>query len=78
MDIWTLWLALVVGSFLMIEIPALGNRLPGDTLSEHIWRWLRVKTPMSGRHASLLIAARCVLALFLAWLAGHLSMGWWS
>ena len=78
MDEWVIWLSLTVGSFLALEIPALRNRREGDTLSEHVWRWLKVRTARSDAGASFLILARVALGAFLIWLAGHLAMGWWS
>ena len=83
MDEWVVWLVATIGSFLMLELPALFNRTAGDTLSEHVWKWLRVKGG-SGRpfanevHVALAYLFRVILGVFLLWLTGHLTMGWWS
>ncbi|MDX3550971.1 hypothetical protein PV729_04160 [Streptomyces europaeiscabiei] len=69
---WGAWLA----AFAAIEGRALMRKQPGDTLSEHVWRWFGVaqRDPMpSGwtrvRRFSLL--AGCV------WLAAHFLTGGW-
>lgn len=72
---WVVWLVVTVGWFLAMELPALRSREPGDTLSEHFWSWLRVR---DRRSTPLTVAGRVGLAAFLVWLAGHLSMGWWT
>lgn len=66
--LWVLWLAL----FLAIEIPAWRNTERGDTLSEHVWRWLGRGRPMtrSVRWRRILFLA------FAAWLLVHLTTGW--
>lgn len=38
---WVMWGVM----FVIIEGIALRTRAPGDTLSEHVWRWFRVRTP---------------------------------
>lgn len=68
---WLAWGAI----FLAVEGWALANKTPHDTLSEHIWRWFRVRDP---RPTALVVAARAVLALFLLWLAGHMVFGWFT
>lgn len=64
---WLLWGAM----FLVIEGKALVDKDRGDTLSEHIWHWFRVKDKPGGW-----VARRYVLAAFLAWLSLHLTTGW--
>ena len=38
--IWGVWLAAVIGSFFALEIPAIRNKVVGDTLSERLRAWL--------------------------------------
>lgn len=66
---WVFWFAF----FGLVEGAALLNKTPSDTLSEHVWKWLRV---FDARPTKLVIAARVVLALFLVWLCLHLTLGW--
>jgi hypothetical protein len=60
---WLMWLAM----FGVIEGVALVRKEPGDTLSEHMWRWFAVKDKPNGWRAR-----RSVLGVFLVWLTGHL------
>lgn len=73
---WPAWIAVTSLWFLAMELPALASKREGDTLSEHVWAWLRVASPK--RSTPLTLAGRGALVAFLLWLAGHLSMGWWS
>jgi hypothetical protein len=66
--LWILW-------FCTQEGVALVNPEPDDTLSEHVWRWLRVGDK---RSTPITVAGRVVLGLGIVWLLGHLTMGWWS
>jgi hypothetical protein len=61
---WLGWLLM----FLAIEAGALLNKQPGDTLSEHVWRWFSVKRKGKGWRWR-----RAALATFLAWLLLHLT-----
>lgn len=65
---WLFWIA----AFLAIEVPALFNKEPGDTLSEHIWKWFSVKDKSRGWQAR-----RFVLVTFLAWITLHFATGGW-
>jgi hypothetical protein len=72
---WT-WAWLAWGAWFVVwEATALANRRPGDTLSEHVWRWLRVR---DARPTVMTVIGRGALAAGLGWLLGHLVMGWWS
>jgi hypothetical protein len=71
---WAVWLIVMVGWFLVWELPAVFNREPGDTLSEAVWRVLRVDG--NRRSTWLTWLGRGVLMAFLAWLTVHLGMGW--
>ncbi|MDX6740754.1 hypothetical protein [Actinocorallia sp. A-T 12471] len=68
---WIGWIA----AFVVIEGVALARRAPGDTLSEHVWRWLRVR---DARPTPLTWALRLLLVAGGVWLTGHLAFGWWS
>ena len=66
---WIVWAL----AFLAIEIPAVRNRRPVDTLSEHIWSLFSVRTQAAGwrwRRIALLAA--------LAGLVAHLLGGGWA
>lgn len=66
---WIAWFAI----FVVTEGIALRNRTPGDTLSEHVWKWFKVREqPRS------FTFGRFVLLAGLIWLAGHLAFGWWA
>lgn len=61
--------SVVIGA---VELVALFNKQPGDTLSEHIWRWV-------GLHRRWTLAftvRRLVVVAFLGWLLLHLAFGW--
>lgn len=68
---WLLWLV-ALG---VLEGSALFNSITGDTLSEHTWAWFHVFDPHAGVGWGL---ARVGLGLFLAWLAFHLTFGWFT
>lgn len=61
---WFVWLVVVVGGFLAIEIPAIANKDGGDTLTEHVQY-----VAGTGWWATILIAGGLV-GLF-AWLMPH-------
>ena len=63
---WLLWLAM----FGVIEGAAILRKEPGDTLSEHVWKWFSVKDKARGWRQR-----RSVLALFMVWLSAHLVLG---
>jgi hypothetical protein len=81
------WIALAV-AFIVIEGVALFNSTRGDTLSEHVWAWIGVRTwewgsPNIGPHGRwpttpiwTLRVARTVLVSGLLWLTLHLTTGW--
>lgn len=77
---WTwLWLAWL-GAFVAIEGRALANKTPGDTLSEHVWKWFATRREdlrrPDGKKASAWVKIRrTVLVAFLAWLALHFTTG---
>jgi hypothetical protein len=68
---WILW-GLI---FLAIEGIALADKDEGDTLSEHIWRWFKVRGAIPTKTGWTL---RLILAGFMVWLSGHMIFGWWS
>lgn len=75
MSIFTLiWIILgAVGG--VTELVALGNRREGDTLSEHVWRIVRVDDP---RPTPVVWMIRVLVAGVMLWLAGHFGLGWWT
>lgn len=70
---WT-WLTILVSGGL-VELYALFSRAAGDTLSEHVWKWLKVADP---RPTLPFIGLRVLMAVACVWLAGHFAMGWWT
>jgi hypothetical protein len=68
---WIIW-ALTFG---VLELSALLNKAPGDTLSEILRRLFRLKRqPRPPRLVTILL--RSSLALFLIWLFTHLFWEW--
>jgi hypothetical protein len=67
---WILWL----GAFLVAEGLALVNKKPGDTLSEHAWKWFAVKDE-EGRKNKAWRLRRVAITGFLAWLLVHIGWG---
>jgi hypothetical protein len=60
---------LIIGA---VELVALFNRRDGDTLSEHVWKWVGI-----GRRWTIgFTLRRLVVVLFLGWLLLHLTLGW--
>jgi len=69
---WPAWLAVSVGAFLQREIWALQSGHPQDTLSEWVWRVLKVAVnrPLSDWSAAHFLVFGCWLVLF-GWLTFH-------
>ena len=63
---WLLWLAM----FAAVEGAALINKDRGDTLSEHIWAWFKIR-----EKPRQWTWRRAVLAAFLTWLLVHMVAG---
>ena len=63
---WIAWL----GMFVVIEGWALIDKDPGDTLSEHIWKWFKIK-----EKPRQWTWRRAALAGFLVWLLVHMVAG---
>lgn len=73
MDPFTIaWIAWGL-AFVAIEGKALANKQPGDTLSEHVWKWFDVRGKGKGW-----TFMRFALAAFMVWLTGHFVFGWWA
>jgi hypothetical protein len=64
---WLLWIAM----FFVIEVPAIVDKAPGDTLTEHVRRWFSTRG-MSWQWR----LRRLALAVFLLWLPLHFFLGW--
>ncbi|MEU7030060.1 hypothetical protein AB0A60_25685 [Streptomyces sp. NPDC046275] len=66
---WIAW----IGAFCVIEGAALYLKEPGDTFSEHIWKWFHTaKGTVPDRTTRL---RRFVLVAFMAWLSAHFLTG---
>lgn len=63
---WILWIL----AFLAIELSALFNRRPGDTLSELVWNLFAIRGKPLGWQLR-----RLALALGLVWLVAHFLTG---
>ena len=61
---WLIWIAL----FIVIEGFALIDKRQGDTLSEHVRKWFRIKDP---RPTKTVWVIRGSLMAFLLWLITH-------
>ena len=68
------WSAFVVLG-MSVEVVALASPARGDTASEHVWKWLRVR---DARPTVPFVALRVLVAIACAWLSFHFSMGWLS
>jgi hypothetical protein len=68
---WIVWGLLFVG----LEGSALRSRIPGTTLSAHVWKITKVADP---RPTWLVWMVRAGFAVLGLWLGGHFAMGWWS
>lgn len=90
MNVFTLLWAAVAAAAITIEGVALLNSRRNDTLSEHVWAWLGVRTltwenpatqTYGGRPPTspvwTLRVARCVLIFGLVWLLLHFTTGGW-
>ncbi|WP_128637455.1 hypothetical protein [Streptomyces sp. C] len=66
---WVAWIA----SFVVIEGVALARRQPGDTLSEHVWKWFHTAKDTVPDGTTRL--RRAVLACGMAWLSIHFLTG---
>ena len=64
--VWLIWIA----AFLVVEGLALRTKVPGATLSAHVWRWFSIKSP--GRQWRL---RRLALLAFMSWLFAHFLTG---
>jgi len=71
---WATWIWIAWGGiFAVTEGIALRNKKTGDTLSEHVWKWFKVK-----EQPKRFTAGRFALLAGLVWLTGHLAFGWWA
>ncbi len=69
--LWITWIA----AFAALEGIALARKTPNDTLSEHVWKWFRIRDP---RPTALTWLLRVPLLIGGVWLTGHLAFGWWT
>jgi hypothetical protein len=66
--LWIMWIL----AFLVIEGAAIFNKDPGDTLSEHVWKWFSVTDKGIGWRIK-----RVILLAFMGWLTVHFMTGGW-
>lgn len=67
--VWILWIAM----FFAIEGPALANKTPGDTLSEHLRGWFAT----TGKPRWWIIR-RGILGSFFVWFIPHICRPWFE
>ena len=75
---WPAFLLVLTSLFLVREVWALASRRPQDTLSDWVWRALRVTghQPVDQWGAGHLLVAGCwVVAV--TWLTFHFFLRWW-
>jgi len=71
---WILWLT----AFAVLEGAALIRKAPGDTLSEHAWKWFATARPAgSGQPSGWVRFRRFSLLAGMAWLLAHFMTGGW-
>lgn len=78
MNPWTIAWLVWLGAFVAIEGPALANKTPDDTLSEHVWKWFATrKEDMQhrGKTKGWVKVRRLALVSFLVWLLLHFALG---
>jgi hypothetical protein len=80
MSIWTIGWLLWIGFFVIEEGVALTNKVNGDTLSEHVWKWFAIPeagTKEDGKRPKtvLMRLRRFALLAFMAWLVLHFVTG---
>ena len=63
---WIFWLVM----FAVVEGWALVNKDRGDTLSEHVWKWFKIR-----EKPRQWTWRRAALAVFLVWLLVHMVAG---
>lgn len=66
---WIFW----AGMFLVVEGIAVFNNIPGDTLSEHVWKMIGTK---AAEKTNVMWMWRASLILLIAWLVPHFMTGW--
>ena len=69
---WPLWLGVLTGTFLLREVWALQSGRPRDTLSDWVWRVLKVAVnrPVGSWSAAHFLVFGCWLVL-MGWLTFH-------
>jgi len=72
--VFTYWWAILGAAFLVLEGVAIRNDKRGDTLSEHVWKFLGVK---GYKIPSFPWLRRGALAGLFVWLIPHFFLGWW-
>lgn len=68
---WLVWLA----AFAVLEGKALFNKTPGDTLSEHVWKWFATTQGSTGKPSGSVRLRRFALLAFMGWLSVHFLTG---
>lgn len=70
------WIWVAIGTAALVtEFVALLGKKPGGTLSEHVWKVLKVG---DARPTSAVWVGRGVVAVFLMWLLFHFELGWFT
>lgn len=78
MDGFTIAWATILGAGAAVEAVALVRKRPGDTLSEHMWRWFATQRPDSEAQPSGWVRLRRFALLSgMVWLTVHFVTGGW-
>lgn len=72
-----IWLSVGVVT-LCFEGYAIASKVVGDTLSEQVWKWLKVVPGVSTPKQALISWRSFVVGAGLIWLFGHFLFGWWT
>jgi hypothetical protein len=69
-----IWVVLGAAAFIT-EMVALFSKPEGGTLSDHMWKLLRVE---DSRPTAAVWIGRGLVAIFLMWLIPHFTLGWFT
>lgn len=74
---WAAWLAVVLASFLWLEILSLASGHPENSLSAWVWEHLKIRLgeSISQWSAGDLLTFAAYVAVFICWLPWHLWLG---
>lgn len=75
--LWIMWIVIAIFGFFLLEIPALFTKEYGDTLTERLREWGRVrKDGKMVKSEKILLAALLFFTAVGIWLPGHIFSVW--